>query len=311
MDTVEKLKMMIRELEKEVIIGLDVEHHNYRTYLGITCLIQISSANKDFLVDPFPLWSELTLLNEITADPRIVKVMHGCDSDVEWLQRDFSLYLRNVFDTHQAGKLLRLPRLSLAYLLSTYCSQDVDKQFQLADWRIRPLPAEMIHYARQDTRYLIYLYTRLKNELISRGNQDSNLLHAALHQSNDICKKRYYKPCVHPDSHLDMVRKARATLNNKQLHCLKEMFSWRDSVARTEDESVMYVLPNHMMLKIATELPREMQGILACCNPVPPLVRQHLVPLHNIVLSAREKQLLTVDPALVRNSLLLIFNINY
>ena len=304
-DTVEKLKMMIRELEKEVIIGLDVEHHNYRTYLGITCLIQISSANKDFLVDPFPLWSELTLLNEITADPRIVKVMHGCDSDVEWLQRDFSLYLRNVFDTHQAGKLLRLPRLSLAYLLSTYCSQDVDKQFQLADWRIRPLPAEMIHYARQDTRYLIYLYTRLKNELISRGNQDSNLLHAALHQSNDICKKRYYKPCVHPDSHLDMVRKARATLNNKQLHCLKEMFSWRDSVARTEDESVMYVLPNHMMLKIATELPREMQGILACCNPVPPLVRQHLVPLHNIVLSAREKQLLTVDPALVRNSLIL------
>ena len=159
-DTVEGLRAMVEELSKEEIIGLDVEHHNYRTYLGLTCLIQISSKSKDYLVDPFPLWSELTLLNEITANPSIVKVMHGCDSDVDWLQRDFSLYLRNVFDTHQAGKLLGLPRLSLAFLLSTYCSLEVDKQFQLADWRIRPLPAEMIFYARQDTRYLIYLYTR-------------------------------------------------------------------------------------------------------------------------------------------------------
>ena len=136
-DTVEKLETMIRELQSESIIGMDVEAHNYRTYLGITCLIQISSASKDYLVDPFPLWSELTLLNEITADPRIVKVLHGCDGDVDWLQRDFSLYLRNVFDTHQAGKLLGLPRLSLAYLLATYCSIEADKQFQLADWRIR------------------------------------------------------------------------------------------------------------------------------------------------------------------------------
>ena len=159
-DTVAGLRAMVEELSKEEIIGVDVEHHNYRTYLGLTCLIQISSKTKDYLVDPFPLWSELPILNEITANPRIVKVMHGCDSDVDWLQRDFSLYLRNVFDTHQAGKLLGLPRLSLAFLLSSYCSLEVDKQFQLADWRIRPLPAEMIYYARQDTRYLIYLYNR-------------------------------------------------------------------------------------------------------------------------------------------------------
>ena len=77
------------------------------------------------------------------------------------------------------------------------------------------------------------------------------------------------------------------------------MYQWRDRLARLEDESVMFVLPNHMMMKISSELPREMQGILACCNPVPPLVRQHLVALHNIVLSAREKSMEpVVDPVL-------------
>merc|ERR1719320_1915655 len=42
-----------------------------------------------------------------------------------------------------------------------------------------------------------------------------------------------------------------------------------------------------------------MQGIIACCNPVPPLVKQNLGVLHSILLSARDKQLMTVDPALI------------
>merc|ERR1719419_545689 len=298
-ESVEGLKVMIKELQDEEIVGIDLEAHTYRSYLGITCLIQISTASKDYLIDPFPLWSELPLLNEITANPKIVKVLHGCNSDVDWLQRDFSVYLRNVFDTHQAGKILGLPRNSLAWLLSTYCGVEADKQYQLADWRIRPLPKEMIYYARQDTRYLIYLYTRLKNELISKGNAESNLLHACLHQSNDICKNRYTKPSVKEESHLDLIRKARMNLNNKQLSCLKEFYSWRDKTARVEDESVHYVLPNHMMLKICTELPREMQGIMSCCNPVPPLVKQNLGALHSIILTARDKQLMAVDPSLV------------
>ena len=100
--------------------------------------------------------------------------------------------------------MLGLPRLSLAHLLSHYCSLQPDKQFQLADWRIRPLPAEMVHYARQDTRYLIYVYTKMKNELISQGNANTNLLRAVLRQSNDICRKRFYKPQVGPDSHMEM-----------------------------------------------------------------------------------------------------------
>ena len=50
-----------------------------------------------------------------------------------------------------------------------------------------------------------------------------------------------------------------------------------------------------MLLKIAKEVPREMQGILACCNPVPPLVKQNLGLLHTVILNARERQLVTVE----------------
>lgn len=76
---------------------------------------------------------------------------------------------------------------------------------------------------------------------------------------------------------------------------MKEIFNWRDKIARLEDESYGYVLPNHMLLQIAESLPREMQGILACCNPIPPIVRQNLHPLHKIILKAREQPLIKVD----------------
>lgn len=46
-----------------------------------------------------------------------------------------------------------------------------------------------------------------------------------------------------------------------------------------------------MLLQIAEALPREMQGILACCNPVPPLLRANLLELHQIILRAREQSL--------------------
>jgi exosome complex exonuclease RRP6 len=65
------------------------------------------------------------------------KVFHGADWDIEWLQKDFGLYIVNMFDTHQAAKELNLSTLSLAYLLKYYCHIDASKQFQLADWRIR------------------------------------------------------------------------------------------------------------------------------------------------------------------------------
>ena len=66
-DNVKSLNDMINDLKMCNEIGVDVEHHSYRSFMGLTCLIQISSVEKDYIVDPFPLWStgNLTALNEI------------------------------------------------------------------------------------------------------------------------------------------------------------------------------------------------------------------------------------------------------
>ncbi|CAK9815186.1 Exosome component 10 [Anthophora quadrimaculata] len=286
------IKLLLEDLKRYKEIAVDLEHHSYRSYQGITCLMQISTGDTDYLIDTLSLRSELHELNEIFTKPTILKVFHGADLDIQWLQRDLSLYVVNMFDTHQAAKQINLPYLSLAYLLKQYCNVDPDKHFQMADWRIRPLPEKLQKYAREDTHYLLYIKDTLKNALIDAANGQVNILKAVYDRSTEICKKTYVKPVWTEESCMNMYRKSKKMFNNKQLYAFKELHKWRDQVAREEDDSTVFVLPNHMLLNIAETLPREMQGILACCDSIPPLVRQNLLKLHKIILKAREQPLI-------------------
>ncbi|XP_017890648.2 exosome component 10 [Ceratina calcarata] len=286
------IKLLLDDLKEYKEIAVDLEHHSYRSFQGITCLMQISTRDTDYVIDTLSLRSELHELNEIFTKPTILKVLHGADLDIQWLQRDLSLYIVNMFDTHQAAKQLNLPYLSLAYLLKTYCNVDPNKHFQMADWRIRPLPEQLLKYAREDTHYLLYIKDILTNALIDAANGQSNILKAVYDRSTDICKKTYVKPVWTEESFMNMYKKSNRIFNNKQLYALRELHKWRDQTAREEDDSIGYVLPNHMLLNIADTLPREMQGILACCDSIPPLVRQNLLKLHKIILKAREQPLI-------------------
>lgn len=57
-------------------IAVDVEHSS-KSYEGFTCLIQISTRIKDYIIDVFPIWACVSALQEVIGDPSIVKIMHG------------------------------------------------------------------------------------------------------------------------------------------------------------------------------------------------------------------------------------------
>jgi exosome complex exonuclease RRP6 len=178
--------------------------------------------------------------------------------------------------------------------VSPYTHPIADKQYQLADWRIRPLPEQMVNYAREDTHYLGYIYEKMKKDLKMKGTGD-NLLTAVWQNSRLVCLKRYRIPPVNAESHLELYRLCKNIFNERQLFALKELFAWRDRIAREEEESTGFVRPKHMLLQIADVLPKEMQGILASCSPIPILGRQHLLHLHGIILKAREMPLATLQ----------------
>lgn len=73
-ETEEQLDAMLAKLEKAQEIAVDLEYHDFRSYQGFTCLMQISTRDEDFIVDTLELRNQLYKLNDVFADPAIVKV---------------------------------------------------------------------------------------------------------------------------------------------------------------------------------------------------------------------------------------------
>jgi exosome complex exonuclease RRP6 len=65
---------MVEDLNKAKEIAVDLEHHDYRSYHGFVCLMQISTREQDWIVDTLELREELIALNKIFTNPNIIKV---------------------------------------------------------------------------------------------------------------------------------------------------------------------------------------------------------------------------------------------
>ncbi|KAL7299875.1 hypothetical protein TKK_0007207 [Trichogramma kaykai] len=264
-DKEDKLHDMLENLKTCSEIAVDLENHSPRSFQGITCLIQISTRDTDYIIDTLSLRSELHVLNDIFTKPTILKVFHSAEMDIIWLQRDFSLYVVNMFDTQKAAKKLEFP-LSLSYLLTTCCQLNIDKNskknFQMSDWRKRPLTKSLLKYAREDTHYLLYIKDVLTNALIENNKEDLQSLLNVYKESTEVCKKVYAKPVNSEFSFLHVLRRKRKNFNNRQLFALKELYKLRFEVARRDDESENHVLSNSILIHIAEKLPISDKEIL-------------------------------------------------
>jgi exosome complex exonuclease RRP6 len=72
--TVAELNALLAHLRTAPEIAVDLEYHNYRSFYGFVCLMQISTRERDWVVNTLVLREELEVLNEVFTDPKIVKV---------------------------------------------------------------------------------------------------------------------------------------------------------------------------------------------------------------------------------------------
>jgi exosome complex exonuclease RRP6 len=242
-----------------------------------------------------------------------LKVFHGANSDMIWLQRDFGIYVVNMFDTGQAARTLELPSFGLAYLLKQYCGIKAEKKYQLADWRLRPLSREMINYARSDTHSLLYVHDRLKQELYAKGGVEC--IQSVFLKSRDVCLLTY-EPQVITDLsyHEDLMKSANASSGGGSGHgntlsrsaqqaqlsqeilkspvaqaAMEALFKWRDDCARANDESLGFVMPRHLMLRLASEQPKVARDVVSTARGESSLVAKFSHVIADIIKSAVER----------------------
>lgn len=242
-----------------------------RSFQGLTCILQISTRDEDFIVDTLELRDDLHLLNEVFTNPKIVKVLHGAIADIFSLQRDLAIYIVNLFDTYEAAKQLGLETLQLRGLASKYCSVTLDKSLRTSDWRTRPLSIEQVLYARQDTHYLLYIHDVMKNALLDVGFVTTANVYI---NSQNTCKLVYEKPkSTQP---IVLYNRTGKRFNDTQLKVFEALADWRDQMARECDESLEYFMPIATLVKLAEMMPRTVREMMDCCAQpfVPNMVKR-------------------------------------
>ena len=251
----EDLVRVCGDLGSEEKLALDTEADGFHHYFDKLCLLQLSTADENFILDVLALDS-LEPLRPILNDRSIRKVLHAAEQDLMYFRRDHNLSVSGLFDTYVAAQLLGQQRLGLASLLERYFDINLSKSNQKDDWSQRPLTDQQLAYAMADTSHLLPLAEKLHEEL-----QVKDRLEWAEEEFKNLETRDWVMECVDPD---DLTRvKGWQELSPRKRAILRELLRARDRVARRLDRSPFRVISNTALMNLASDPPgslRELKG---------------------------------------------------
>lgn len=249
-----ELAKVMAALRNEPVLALDTEASSFHRYRERICLIQLSTREKTWLIDPITI-DDMRPLGDALADPAIEWVIHDADYDLRMMKKMWGFRAVNVFDTMVSVELLNAPELGLAANLKEHFGVELNKKFQKADWSKRPLTNDMLAYAAMDTAYLIALRDILKKQLIEKDRM------AWAQEEFEALVHIPFAPVEEEPGFLRI--KGAKALKPKQLAVLRELHAWREGLAEKLDRAPFMVLGNDVMIELSKEPPADLQQLAA------------------------------------------------
>lgn len=235
-------------------VAVDCEAAGFHRYSDRLCLVQLSTPDETFVLDPLAL--DLTpLLKTALEEPGRRTIMHGGSFDLRLLQRDLGVQVKKLSDTQVAATFLGEPAIGLQSLLDKHLGVRLSKKFQRADWAKRPLSREMIEYGAGDTRYLHRLDAVLTKALEDLGRTA---------WAEEECERLVRSSVVvEPQDVADPVTRVKGAraLDLRSLAVLREMLRWRDMLAREMDRALFRVASDAALLAVAVARPRTVEEL--------------------------------------------------
>jgi exosome complex exonuclease RRP6 len=155
----------------------------------------------------------------------------------------------------------------------------------------------MLYYARSDTHYLLYIYDRVRNDLVEasdRSKPDTDLIGRVLQKSRELSLSRYEHPGYDEESGEGprgwanyILKHSHLNYNGEQFAIFRAIWKWRDDTARKEDESANFVLGTTHVSEIARVNPPDAKALHSLLPPTAPLARSRLSDLWQYVQAAK------------------------
>ncbi len=253
LDTRPEADRFLTSIERVKTIALDTEGASFHRFVDRIYLLQISTRDRSAVLDPLPI-GKPEKLGALLESKQVEVVFHDADYDLRLLHQDYGWHATNIFDTRVAAQILGLRAFGLAALLERFFGVKLDKKHQRADWSMRPLTADMLRYAAQDTMYLLDLRDRLEELLDAAGRWEW-----AREEFQRLEGTRWDAAAAADEAFLRV--KGARDLSRRELALFRELAAWRDGVARELDRATFRVAGNETLFELARQAPRSVEQL--------------------------------------------------
>ena len=267
-------------------LAIDTEADSLYHYFEKVCLLQLSTYNETFIIDPLTV-TVVGDLAPLISDPSVEKVFHASGYDVFSLRRDFNFTFANIFDTHLAGLILGYEFLGLGAMMETILGIHHSKDCQRDDWSRRPLHAEQLEYAAMDTHHLLRLRDALERELQLKGRLEWALEEFAAAAAIERSEKEF-----DPEGFRRI--KGFHALDVRQRLVLRSLYLFRDEAARKLDAPPFKVMNNSVLTDLARRPPLSQQELFKRSGVSFRVARKFGAEIVNLITSAIKE-----DPAIL------------
>ncbi len=274
--TPDRLAELCDHLRHAKTFAFDTEFIGENTYIPILCLIQVATAQRVELIDPFALSREQLLpFWQLLADPTLEKICHAGDQDAEIAWLESGLAPQNMFDTQIGAGMLGITYPTALWRAVEYFTGiELEKAHTYSAWNRRPLSREQFTYAIDDVRYLPNIHQAMKRQLEALGH--SGWMRAA-------CDAMCAEAAAPVNARNLFIRiKGSAGLKPANQSVLREITALREQLAYEHNTPARAFLKDDVLFDIANRLPATLAD-LARIRDLPP---QEMQTNGNLILAA-------------------------
>lgn len=249
-----ELEQFCQQLVKAEWIALDTEFVAERTYRPQLCLVQVATADEMAIIDPLAV-TDMRPFWEALSQPGHETIVHAGRGEVEFCLRAVGRRPAGLFDVQIAAGLVGLEYpAAFNTLLSRLLGAALPKLETRTHWARRPLTRRQIQYALDDVRHLSALRHRLHQRLEALGRlawmeEEMALWQEAIQAA--VAEQRWRR--ISGISGLDP----------RGLAVARELWRWRDAVARRRDRPPRRVLRDDLIVELARCKTTDIQRIRA------------------------------------------------
>jgi ribonuclease D len=246
--TTDELAAFCKPLANTEFVAVDTEFMRERTYWPKLCLAQVAGPDEAAAIDALAEGIDLAPLDELMANPKVLKVFHAARQDIEIFYLRMNTVPTPIFDTQVAAMVCGHGEAASYETLATRLAKArIDKSSRFTDWARRPLSERQIAYALSDVTHLRVVYEKLQRQLEKTGRLPWIAEEMAV--LNDPATYR-------ADPELAWRRLRPRGANPRMLATLKEVAAWRERTAQRIDIPRQRLLRDEQLLEIASHAPK-------------------------------------------------------